>query len=123
MGCHSDDFLDFSDVIFPKQLGEMTGVSVANPRKININLFEDCPNLAKITVLSPTMVFADDTNYQRIVQLNIELYTSNKDFELEESLEQILKDNNLTYYKEENYIDSEKLYQIAYEMEVMINGK
>ena len=68
-------------------------------------------------------VFADDTNYQRIVQLNIELYTNNKDFELEESLEQILKDNNLTYYKEENYIDSEKLYQIAYEMEVMINGK
>ncbi len=67
-------------------------------------------------------VFADDTNYQRIVQLNIELYTSGKDFELEASLEEILTDNNLTYYKEENYIDSEKLYQIAYEMEVIING-
>lgn len=67
-------------------------------------------------------VFADDTNYQRIVQLNIELYTNVKDFDLEASLEDILQNNNLTYYKEENYIDSEKLYQIAYEMEVMING-
>jgi hypothetical protein len=67
-------------------------------------------------------VFADDTNYQRIVQLNIELYTNVKDFDLEASLEEILQNNNLTYYKEENYIDSEKLYQIAYEMEVMING-
>lgn len=67
-------------------------------------------------------VFADDTNYQRIVQLNIELYTNVKDFELEASLEEILTNNNLTYYKEESYIDSEKLYQIAYEMEVMIHG-
>lgn len=67
-------------------------------------------------------VFADDTNYQKIVQLNIELYTNVKDFDLEASLEEILQNNNLTYYKEENYIDSEKLYQIAYEMEVMING-
>lgn len=67
-------------------------------------------------------VFADDTNYQRVATLNIELYTNEKSFELEESLEEILANNNLTYYKEENYIDSEKLYQIAYEMEVMING-
>lgn len=67
-------------------------------------------------------LFADDINYQGIVQLNIELYTSNKDFELEATLEEILKNNNMTYYKEENYIDSEKFYQIAYEMEVLING-
>lgn len=67
-------------------------------------------------------VFADDSNFQKIEQLNIELYTNVKDFALEDALEEILKTNNLTYYKEENYIDSEKLYQIAYEMEVMING-
>ena len=66
--------------------------------------------------------FADDTNFQRIAQLNIELYTNVKDFELEASLEEILTNHNLTYYKEESYIDSEKLYQIAYEMEVIING-
>lgn len=67
-------------------------------------------------------VFADDTNYQRIATLNIELYTSEKDFETESTVEQILTNNNLTYYKEENYIDSEQMWQIAYEMEVIING-
>ena len=67
-------------------------------------------------------VFADDENYQSIEQLNIELYTKEKDFELESSIENVLKSNNLTYYKEENWIDTEKMFQIAYEMEVMING-
>ena len=67
-------------------------------------------------------VFADDTNYQRIATLNIELYTNEKDFAMESTVEQILTNNNLTYYKEENYIDSERMWQIAYEMEVIING-
>lgn len=68
-------------------------------------------------------VYADDSNYQRIVTLNIELYTREKDFENEETVEGILTENGLTYYKEENYISSEKMFQIAYEMEVIINGK
>lgn len=68
-------------------------------------------------------VYADDSNYQRIVTLNIELYTREKDFEHEETIETALADNGLSYYKEENYIDSEKMYQIAYETEVIIHGK
>lgn len=67
-------------------------------------------------------LYADDKNYQRIPTLNIELYTSEKDFEKEAALEKIFNDNGLTYYKEENYIDSESMWQIAYEMEVIING-
>lgn len=67
-------------------------------------------------------VYADDSNYQRILRLNIELYTSEKDFTAEATVEGILTNNNLTYYKEENYIDSERMWQIAYEMEVLING-
>ena len=67
-------------------------------------------------------LYADETNYQRIVTLNVELYTSEKDFDTESNVEKILTNNNLTYYKEENYIDSEKMWQIAYEMEVIING-
>ena len=66
-------------------------------------------------------LYADESNYQRIVQLNIELYTREKDFEKEAAVEGILQNSGLSYYKEENYIDSEKMYQIAYEMEVIIN--
>lgn len=67
-------------------------------------------------------VYADNSNYQRIEQLNIELYTKEKDFDTEATLEGVLKNNGLTYYKYESYIDSEKMFQIAYEMEVIING-
>ena len=67
-------------------------------------------------------LYADETNYQRIATLNIELYTNEKDFDNEAVIENVLATNNLTYYKEENYIDSEHLFQIAYETEVIING-
>jgi len=67
-------------------------------------------------------VYADQKNYVEKPVLNIELYTSEKDFEKEATVEGILQNSGLTYYKEENYIDSEKMYQIAYEMEVIIDG-
>lgn len=67
-------------------------------------------------------LYADNSNYQGIRQLNIELYTRNKDFALEKTIEDILNLNGLTFYREENFIDTEKIWQIAYEMEVMING-
>lgn len=66
--------------------------------------------------------YADDENYQRIVTLNIELYTKEKDFTKEALVEQKISAAGLSYYKEENYIDSELMWQIAYEMEVVING-
>lgn len=68
-------------------------------------------------------VYADDSNYQRIVTLNVELYTSEKDFAKEEVVESVLAENGFSYYKEENYIDTEQMFQIAYEMEVIINAE
>ena len=66
-------------------------------------------------------VFADDENYVDKEQLNIELYSKYREFDLEKQIEAILKANDFTYYKEASFIDTEKLYQIAYEMEVIIN--
>lgn len=67
-------------------------------------------------------LYADNSNYQGIRQLNIELYTRNKDFALEKTIEDTLNLNGLSFYREESFIDTEKIWQIAYEMEVMING-
>lgn len=64
---------------------------------------------------------ADNKNYAKITQLNIELYTKEKDFEKEEALEGILEANDLVYDKEEQYIESEKMYEVLYTMEVIIN--
>lgn len=66
-------------------------------------------------------VHADNTNYCDIEWLNIELYTSNKDFDLEREVEAILKKYNFTYHKESDFVDSEKIWQTSYEMEVLIN--
>ena len=41
-------------------------------------------------------LYADDSNYQRIEQLNIELYTKDKDFAKEETLEGVLKTNGFS---------------------------
>ncbi|MBQ8138024.1 MAG: leucine-rich repeat protein [Lachnospiraceae bacterium] len=49
-----------TQVIFPSNLG--AGYSPTNIRHLNINMFEDCPNLAKITMLSPYVDFTKDTH-------------------------------------------------------------
>ena len=67
-------------------------------------------------------LYADQENYQKIATLNIELYTKQKDFAQDQSIEDILNNNGLTYYKEENYIDSEKMWQTAYECDVVIQN-
>lgn len=65
-------------------------------------------------------LYADMTNYQKIDGLSIEFYSAEKDFDTEETIETILNDAGLTYYKEQNFIDSEKLYQTAYDMEILL---
>ncbi|MBP8968531.1 MAG: leucine-rich repeat protein [Lachnospiraceae bacterium] len=39
-----------------------SGYSLNNKREISINIFEDCPSLERITVLSPFVTFVDDTH-------------------------------------------------------------
>ena len=67
-------------------------------------------------------LFADNTNYQTIVQLNIELYSKNKDFTTEGTLESVLNSNGIPFQKSSVWIDSENLYQTLYTTEVLING-
>lgn len=67
-------------------------------------------------------VYADDLNFQRIAELRLEFYTKQKDFDGEAAIEGILTQNSLTYDKSEEYIEGEKLYEVIYEMEVLING-
>lgn len=65
-------------------------------------------------------MYADNANYQNILNLSIEIYTENKDFDLERTVENALKGAGLTWVKTESYIDSEKMYEELYETEVLI---
>ncbi len=65
---------------------------------------------------------ADNINYQLVRPLTIELYTDNKDFALEAAAEAVLTANGLAYSRSETYIDSERMYMVTYNTEVLING-
>lgn len=59
---------------------------------------------------------ADGDNYYRIDGLIVELYTKDKDIESESKIENQL--DFAIWDKVENYLDTEKCYQIVYTMEV-----
>ena len=64
--------------------------------------------------------YADGLNYQKIEQLNIELYTREKDFMIEYSVDEILRSYELIYTKVETYLNDEHMYQVLYQTEVTI---
>ena len=65
-------------------------------------------------------LFADDTNYQKIVSLTIELYTETQDFSMEQAVESALNGTGLAYGREETAIDSERLYLCTFYTTVII---
>ena len=61
---------------------------------------------------------ADNVVYAAFEELHIELYTDEKDPELEESVEAVLTGHELFWQKTEVWIESEKLYEVLYLMTV-----
>ena len=61
---------------------------------------------------------ADNIVYAAFENLNIELYTDEKNPELEASVEAVLKEHELFWQKSEVWIESEKLYEVLYQMTV-----
>lgn len=61
---------------------------------------------------------ADGTTYYKKNILHLELYTDQKDPELEETVEAIMDNHRLFYEKSEVWIESERLYEVLYETEV-----
>lgn len=64
-------------------------------------------------------VLADDTNYVHVEHAVIELYTETRDFDLEDDVEALIP---FPYDKNVEYINNERMYQITYESEVIIDG-
>lgn len=65
-------------------------------------------------------MFADDSVYQKIKLLRIELYTDNKRFDLEEAVENALDAAGLCYDSDEEFIESEKMLMVTWETYVTI---
>lgn len=67
-------------------------------------------------------LYADNINFQTIVRLTIEYYSDEKDFEKEIAIEAYLTSHGMSYGKQEAYIDTERMHETIYDMEVVING-
>jgi len=65
---------------------------------------------------------ADGKNYCKKEQLIIELYTDEKDFEKEAAVEAVLEANGFVYTRAEQYIETERMYEVIFSTEVIING-
>lgn len=62
---------------------------------------------------------ADDSVYKKIDVFRIELYTKQKDIAKEIELENLLdRSGNIYEVISENYIESEKIYQVIYELDI-----
>lgn len=61
---------------------------------------------------------ADGIAYYKKRKLHLELYTDYKSVELEERMETVLERHGIFYGKSEVWIESERLYEVLYEMEV-----
>lgn len=64
---------------------------------------------------------ADDINYVPITNLNIELYTEQKDFNEEAKVEAVLKEYGIYFSKRETYIEKELMFEVLYQMQIVIN--
>lgn len=63
---------------------------------------------------------ADNTNYQRIERLVVELYTDEKDFSIEKTIEDTLNAHELVFTREETPLDDERMYEVIFETDVII---
>lgn len=83
---------------------------------------EQAPNLPYLIFYYPNNndMSADNINYVPISQLNIELYSNNKNFDLEEQVEAVLTNYGFYYSKTESYLNSEHMYEVLYETQIII---
>ena len=65
---------------------------------------------------------ADNENYVNIRRLVVELYSDEKRFDLEDTVKSVLNSHGLTFAREETYISAERMWQVTFDMEVIING-
>lgn len=66
---------------------------------------------------------ADDSVYQKVNAINVELYTKTKDPDTETAFEDVLASFGIVWQKSETYLNDEHMFEVLYESEVLTNGE
>lgn len=69
----------------------------------------------------PDNFVADNFVYCEKWNFRIDLYSVNKELELEAKIKKLLNDNGIAWVKTEQYIDSENCWEVEFEFEVLGN--
>ena len=65
-------------------------------------------------------VIADNSNYVRVDRLYVELYTDEKNFVLEKTVETTLNNYGIVFDKSESYIDTERMHVTVYQSDIVL---
>lgn len=102
-------------------LAELNNILKATGYPVAYSHFKDPqtpPYLCYLVAYSSNFI-ADNRVYQKIDNVQIELYTTKKDLAAEAKVEQVLDDNEIPYQPTETWLESEQLFQRIYEAGVM----
>ena len=64
-------------------------------------------------------MYADDTTYFAITDVDIELYTDKKDIRIEKKVEDALNRHGFPYSRMETYIPTERLYEVVFSTQLL----
>lgn len=67
-------------------------------------------------------LFADNVNYFNNLNLTCELYSDEKDLELETKIQKLFYDNEIEYNSTETFIDSENMFLKAYSVSIIFDA-
>lgn len=67
-------------------------------------------------------IFADNSNWFDVLNVSCELYTDEKDIELEIKLQKLLYDLEIEYNSTETFIDSENMYLKTYDVQITFDS-
>lgn len=62
---------------------------------------------------------ADDKVYKGVSNIQLELYTNNKSFDIETKIDNLLASLNISFDKEDDYIETEKMYLTSYSFQIV----
>lgn len=62
---------------------------------------------------------ADNKVYQKVQEINVDLYTQTKNETAENKIETLLDNSDIIYVKYESYLQEEKAYMITYTIQIL----
>lgn len=67
--------------------------------------------------------YADNHTWAEISEIDVELYTNQRNFQLEDTIKDIFNAHELPYTTEFNYIESEQMFQTTFHLEEVFENE